>query len=143
MLGRSGCSASESNLNKVHRWETKPLPLAFSILTTAHFNFFTKSTAGTGTGKICVRLVRRTYVLGLPVDTQIGTRTYTDTAWPSNTDGWTLRDFDITTVPTVTLINDRLVLELFVDSSSTINPQFLYDHPDAPTRLEVATATPL
>jgi type II secretory pathway pseudopilin PulG len=142
MLARSGCNASETNPNKIHRWETKPLPLAFSILTSAHFNFFTKSTGGTGTGKICIRLVRRTYVLSLPVDTVIGTRTWQNDAWPSNSDGWTALDLDITTVPTVTLINDRIVLELFVDSASAISPQFLYDHPNAPSRLEVATSTP-
>ncbi|MDX6633529.1 MAG: hypothetical protein QOG26_1534, partial [Solirubrobacterales bacterium] len=153
----NGCSYSPAGANpqaKIHRWVTDAVPLAFSMSGNATFEFYTQTiNDAVMDGKVCVYLFVRNQVGPVVTDTRLldsGTGnayfTYSPVGggnWPSG--AWTKVRLNMQFPPTTTLIGQRVGVALSVDRSETATDglQFLYDHPDDPSRLEVDTTTPL
>jgi prepilin-type N-terminal cleavage/methylation domain-containing protein len=141
---------------KVHRWVTAPMPLAFVMSGQATLEFFTKTIGDVNIpGEVCVFLFTRTEVTVLGVTTATDTRlvnldsppnaffSYAESPWPRYQ--WTRRRLVMNFAPTTLLLGQRLGVALAVRRNGTPQDalEFMYDHPDYATRLEVRTTTPL
>jgi Tfp pilus assembly protein PilV len=150
---------------KTHLWLSNPLSEQFGLLDSAHaaLQLWTKSINGASySGKICIWLFKRiTYlnalgqqvVVDVPavnVDPPLVNAlyfTYTKPTWPTQ---WTELSIPMNMIwasnlPSNQLGPPRLGLAIQVERAGTNAPgiEFMYDHPDFESRLEVQTTDPI
>lgn len=141
--------------SQVHRWVTDPMAEGFVLNGTVTLEVFTQSiNKAQSPGKLCIYLFKRHEVGSPPVAT--------DTMLTNSlgaTPYWTYFESPIWTtelkakVLTMTFsgapytipAGDRLGVAFSVERQSTPADalSFMYDHPQAPTRIEVDTSTPI
>lgn len=148
MAEHTGCDPSETDPQRIHRWVTKKFAADFAMTGKISFAFYTRTVGAAAAGSICVRLARRQYVDGSPVDQTIATKDFALGAWPAEADGWTALSFTIdfsslSAADRTLAAGERLLFGLFVKQESDADLQFMYDHPDFASRLEIQTSTPL
>lgn len=149
----NGCDYTPGGSNsqaKIHRWVTDTVPFAFTITGNATLEFYTRTiNDATMPGKICVYLFTRNVGLDTQIVNSGDGQSYFSYApaggdnWPK--DAWTKVRLNMQ-FPSATLpLARRLGVAISVERAGTPSDglQFLYDHPDYPTRLEVDTTTPL
>jgi type II secretory pathway pseudopilin PulG len=133
---------------QIHRWVSRPMPSGgFEIAEEATLELWTRTIndVPNASGRICAFLFRR--VAG--ADTILAIGSHADSTWPAGPAWSEVRvRFDLTLMPPLqrTLApGDRLGVSVGVDPSGTPDNvlQFLYDHPEGESRLEVLTTTPL
>jgi type II secretory pathway pseudopilin PulG len=156
----NGCSFSggASPQYKIHRWVSQPLPLAFQMSGQATLEFYTRTINDVNAqGTICVFVfIRKETVvecdpLPPPCDTQLidlanppnAFFVYSENPWPAG--AWTRRRVPMSFSSTTATAGQRVGVEIAVRRNGTTGDvlQFMYDHPDYPSRLEVKTSTPL
>jgi hypothetical protein len=154
MLDQAGsCSAApagEDALRKIHRWVSTPMPTGFQFEMTdrATLELWTRTIDGVqgASGHVCGFLFKRS---AGDVDTILASASYVDPDWPSGPPWEEVRltfDLDNLTDSQRTVVaGERLGVSIGVDPSGTPDNvlQFLYDHPEGESRLEVLTTTPL
>jgi type II secretory pathway pseudopilin PulG len=155
----SGCSYSPGGTNpeaRIHRWVTDPMALAYTMTGHATLELNSKTiNAAQHVGKICAYLFVRTTVDPGPLLPEIVTDTrLLDTGsgnafWTFQPPGnwaagsWGTYRISLDFAPVALIAGQRLGLALSVHNSSPGDLQFLYDHPQFDSRLEVDTTTPL
>lgn len=141
--------------SQVHRWVTDPMTEPFVLNGNVTLEVFTQSiNKAQSSGKMCIYLFKRHEVGAPPVatDTML-TNTLGGTPY------WTYLESPIWTTelkakiltmtfsgaPYTIPAGDRLGIALSVERQSTPADalSFMYDHPQAPTRIEVDTSTPI
>jgi type II secretory pathway pseudopilin PulG len=149
----SGCSfiggTSETAYQKVHRWLTKPinpaqLPDGFVMDGTATVELFVRTLGGANhSGRICTYLFIRNLVNGNVVDTMIDEDQFTVSPWPSS--NWERVRIPLAFGSTTVGPDQRLGLAISIERGETPaeTVQILYDHPEAQSRLEVKSPTPI
>jgi prepilin-type N-terminal cleavage/methylation domain-containing protein len=157
----NGCSYSggASPQYKIHRWVSQPLEQDFQMNGAATLEFYTRTINDVNAqGTICVFLFIRKETaaectpLPAPCDTQLVDLTnppsaffvYSENPWPAGT--WARRRVPMTfESATVALTGQRVGVQIAVRRNGTTGDvlEFMYDHPDYPSRLEVKTTTPL
>jgi type II secretory pathway pseudopilin PulG len=166
----NGCDPTPTGADakkKIHRWVTRPLPSTFIATGSATLEIFTRTIDDVNIpGAICMYLFKRATVAGVDIRTAIpltgissvvpdpfgfscttvGTPAVgkcSTAIWPRNS--WGRARFNLTYAPNTTLLaNERIELGLSVERGGTPQDalQFMYDHPDYSSRLEVKTTTP-
>lgn len=166
-----GCNPSPTGTDakkKIHRWVTRPLPASFVATGTATLELFTRTVNNVNIpGAICIYLYKRATVAGVDIRTAIplismsavagdpfgfacstvGTPAVgkcQTTIWPRGS--WGRVRYNLSFAPSTTLLlNERLEVGLSVERAGTPQDalEFMYDHPDHPSRLEVKTTTPI
>ena len=160
----AGCQYNPSGANaheEVHRWVTEPMAAGFTYILegTATLDLWTR-TLGSGpqSGVICAFLFIREDVGGSAVDTLVGDGanppnpffSYSDSAWPSSE--WGLASIPMTLMPPAgdtvvrVLPGQQLGVAIGLERDGTAPEdalQFLFEHPDFDSHLEVQTATPI
>jgi prepilin-type N-terminal cleavage/methylation domain-containing protein len=141
--------------SQVHRWVTDPVTSAFVLNGNVTLEVFTQSiNKAQSSGKLCIYLFKRHETGSPPVAT--------DTMLTNSLGGtpyWTYLESPIWTTelkakiltmtfsgaPFTIPVGDRLGVALSVERQSTPADalSFMYDHPQAPTRIEVDTSTPI
>jgi prepilin-type N-terminal cleavage/methylation domain-containing protein len=141
--------------SQVHRWVTDPMAEKFVLEGKVTLEVFTQSiNKAQSSGKLCIYLFKRHEVGSPPVATDT---MLTDSL--GGTPYWTYYESPIWTtelkakILTMTLggtpytipAGDRLGVAFSVERQSTPADalSFMYDHPQAPTRIEVDTSTPI
>jgi prepilin-type N-terminal cleavage/methylation domain-containing protein len=141
--------------SQVHRWVTDPMAANFVLEGKVTLEVFTQSiNKAQSSGKLCIYLFKRHEVGSPPVATDT---MLTDSL--GGTPYWTYYESPIWTtelkakILTMTLAGtpytipagDRLGVAFSVERQSTPADalSFMYDHPQAPTRIEVDTSTPI
>ncbi|HVD40118.1 MAG TPA: type II secretion system protein [Solirubrobacterales bacterium] len=141
--------------SQVHRWVTDPMAESFVLEGKVTLEVFTQSiNKAQSSGKLCIYLFKRHEVGSPPVATDT---MLTDSL--GGTPYWTYFESPIWTtelkakILTMTLggaphtipAGDRLGVAFSVERQSTPADalSFMYDHPQAPTRIEVDTSTPI
>lgn len=141
--------------SQVHRWVTDPMAEDFVLNSKVTLEVFTQSiNKAQSSGKLCIYLFKRHEVGSPPVATDT---MLTDLL--GGTPYWTYFESPIWTtelkakILTMTLgsapytipAGDRLGVAFSVERQSTPADalSFMYDHPQAPTRIEVDTSTPI
>jgi prepilin-type N-terminal cleavage/methylation domain-containing protein len=141
--------------SQVHRWVTDPMAEKFALEGKVTLEVFTQSiNKAQSSGKLCIYLFKRHEVGSPPVATDT---MLTDSL--GGTPYWTYYESPIWTtelkakILTMTLAGtpytipagDRLGVAFSVERQSTPADalSFMYDHPQAPTRIEVDTSTPI
>jgi prepilin-type N-terminal cleavage/methylation domain-containing protein len=141
--------------SQVHRWVTDPMAENFVLEGKVTLEVFTQSiNKAQSSGKLCIYLFKRHEVGSPPVATDT---MLTDSL--GGTPYWTYFESPIWTtelkakILTMTLggtpytipAGDRLGVAFSVERQSTPADalSFMYDHPQAPTRIEVDTSTPI
>jgi prepilin-type N-terminal cleavage/methylation domain-containing protein len=141
--------------SQVHRWVTDPMSENFVLEGKVTLEVFTQSiNKAQSSGKLCIYLFKRHEVGSPPVATDT---MLTDSL--GGTPYWTYYESPIWTtelkakILTMTLAGtpytipagDRLGVAFSVERQSTPADalSFMYDHPQAPTRIEVDTSTPI
>jgi type II secretory pathway pseudopilin PulG len=169
----NGCDPSPGGSDghdKIHRWVTKKLPIEFVMTGQATLELYTRPINDSNNpGAFCVYMFKRATVLGVDVRTPISLLNISPTIpdpylfscttvgspaygrcstniWPRN--DWQRVRFNFTFPSNTSLLADeRLELAISVEKQGTPGAsdtmQFMYDHPDMPSRLEVKTTTPL
>jgi hypothetical protein len=138
-------ASAAANKWSVHEWNSAPFSTNFGINGQATVSLFTSTLGGVAAkGVLCATVLDRyTFAYNggyYPIDRVIGSTTYTLNNWPT-----TVRRLNFTfDLPDDSEIvaGHRIVLVLAVQSTSTADLNFLYDHPLYPSMLEVATDTP-
>jgi hypothetical protein len=141
--------------SQVHRWVTDPMTESFILNGTVTLEVFTQSiNKAQSSGKLCIYLFKRHEAGSPPVatDTMLTDSLGKTPYWYYvESPIWTteLKPKILTmtfsgapyTIPT----GDRLGVALSVERQSTPADalSFMYDHPQAPTRIEVDTSTPI
>ena len=149
----SACTASPTGPDaprKIHRWVSRPMPPSFEFVMTdkATLELWTRTIDEVqgASGEVCAFLFRRT-VAG--VDTILATDSHASSDWPSGPPWAQVRlRFDLDPLPEGERRlppGTRLGVSIGVDPAGTPDNvlQFLYDHPEGESRLEVLTTTPL
>ena len=156
-----GCSYSggASPQYKIHRWVSQPLEQVFQMNGQATLEFYTRTINNVNAqGTICVFVFIRKETaaectpLPAPCDTQLVDLTsppnaffvYSKNPWPAG--AWTRQRVPMTfSSATVAEVGQRVGVEIAVRRNGTTGDvlEFMYDHPDYPSRLEVQTTTPL
>jgi hypothetical protein len=135
---------------QTHRWVTAPMPgdpaFTFVLEGTATLELWTQTINGAvHPGRICVHLFsRETNVHGETVDVPIAdATTFAESRWPIG--AWGRVTVPVSFPLTRIGPGERLGLALSVERGGTGADalQFLYDHPDFDSRLELETVTPL
>ena len=141
--------------SQVHRWVTDPMAESFVLNGSVTLEVFTQSiNKAQSSGKLCIYLFKRHETGAPPVAT--------DTMLTNSlgaTPYWTYLESPIWTTelkpkiltmtfsgaPYTIPAGDRLGVALSVERQSTPADalSFMYDHPQAPTRIEVDTSTPI
>jgi prepilin-type N-terminal cleavage/methylation domain-containing protein len=141
--------------SQVHRWVTDPMAENFVLNSKVTLEVFTQSiNKAQSSGKLCIYLFKRHEVGSPPVAT--------DTMLTDSLGGvpyWTYFESPIWTTelkakiltmtfsgaPYTIPAGDRLGVALSVERQSTPADalSFMYDHPQAPSRIEVDTSTPI
>jgi type II secretory pathway pseudopilin PulG len=156
----NGCSFSggASPQYKIHRWVSQPLGMAFQLSGQATLEFYTRTINDVNAqGTICVFVFIRKETaaecspLPPPCDTQLIDSTnppnaffvHSENPWPAG--AWTRRRVSMSFSSTTATAGQRVGVEIAVRRNGTTGDvlQFMYDHPDYPSRLEVKTSTPL
>ena len=155
----NGChytpTATTNPQGRVHRWVTDPMTEAFVMNGTVTLEAFTQSiNHAESTGKLCVYLFKR-HETGTPpvaqdtmlTNTQGGTSYWTyfeSPYWPTELKP-KLLTMTFNAAPYTIPKGDRLGLAFSVERQSTPADalSFMYDHPLAPSRIEVDTSTPI
>jgi len=138
-------AAAAANKWSVHEWNSPIFSTNFGINGQATVSLFTSTLGGVAAkGVVCATVLDRyTFAYNggyYPIDRVIGSKSYTLNNWPT-----TVRRLNFTfDLPDDSEIvaGHRIVLVLGVQSTSTADLNFLYDHPLYPSMLEVATDTP-
>ncbi|HEX6780771.1 MAG TPA: type II secretion system protein [Solirubrobacterales bacterium] len=141
--------------SQVHRWVTDPMAESFVLSGKVTLEVFTQSiNKAQSSGKLCIYLFNRHEVGSPPVatDTMLtdslgGTPYWTYFESPI----WTtelkpkLLTMTFSEAPYTIPAGDRLGVAFSVERQSTPADalSFMYDHPQAPTRIEVDTSTPI
>jgi prepilin-type N-terminal cleavage/methylation domain-containing protein len=138
-------TSAAANQWSVHEWNSPPFAANFGINGQATVSLFTSTLGGVSAkGVVCATLTDRSDFAYngsyYPIDRVLGSTTYTLNNWPTTTKRVTFTfaipdDTDI-------LAGHRLVLALSVMSTSTADLNFMYDHPQYPSLLEIASDTP-
>jgi hypothetical protein len=149
----SDCVAAPTGANsirQIHRWVSIAMPSGFQFESTdrATLELWTRTINGVvgASGKLCGFLFKRSTG---DVDTTLATASHLDSDWPSGPPWAEVRltfDLDNLTLAQRTVQpGERLGISIGVDPSGTPDNvlQFLYDHPEGESRLEVLTTTPL
>jgi prepilin-type N-terminal cleavage/methylation domain-containing protein len=146
----TGCNFSggtgDTAYQKVHRWVTKPinaaqLPNGFVMDGIATVELFLRSLGDANhSGRICTYLFRRN---SAEVDTTIDQDQFSVAPWPSA--GWERVRIPLTFGATTIPPDQRLGLAISIERGGTPaeTVQILYDHPEAQSRLEVKSPTPV
>jgi prepilin-type N-terminal cleavage/methylation domain-containing protein len=146
--------------SQVHRWVTDPMAEAFVLNGKVTLEFYTQSiNNASSAGKLCVYLFVRHEKLGplsLPVavDTMFANTSGATPYWTfyrNASERWpqSLQNYRLTMnflgAPFTIPASDRLGVALSVEREATPADalSFMYDHPKAPTRIEVDTSTPI
>jgi type II secretory pathway pseudopilin PulG len=143
---------AESNRHqKLHKWLSPPLPQDFELqlLGDGTLELYTRALNGAvHAGKICVWLyVHKLNALGAPVDVPVTNTSgglayfqYSQSPWPSS---FTRVSVPLHFIPPETIQpGERIGLAITVEragSSPAEGLEFMYDHPDFPSRLELET----
>jgi type II secretory pathway pseudopilin PulG len=135
---------------QIHRWVSTPMPVGFQFESTdrSTLELWTRTINGVqgASGTVCGFFFKRSTA---GVDTILATDSHTTSNWPSGPAWDKVRlHFDLDTLSQVQrtiLAGERLGVSIGVDPSGTPDNvlQFLYDHPEGASRLEVLTTTPL
>jgi prepilin-type N-terminal cleavage/methylation domain-containing protein len=145
-----GCSYGAGSEQQEHRWVTKPidlaaLPAGFIMDGSATLELYLRTIGGAQhPATLCVFLFRRTAEsVTVWTDVLIDSEQFLVNAVPSA--AWDRVRIPLSFSPTTILSSQRLGLALAVERQGTPADtiQVLYDHPEARSRLEVATPTPL
>jgi prepilin-type N-terminal cleavage/methylation domain-containing protein len=135
-------SATVPNEWSIHAWNTNPFASTFHLSGQVTMSLFTTTIGGAaGRGVVCASLVDRQVVNGVRQDRALGSFVYDLSSWPTSPRRLTFT-FDLSQAQDVAA-GHRLVLVLQAKGESDNDPVLLYDHPDYPSLLEVATSTPL
>jgi type II secretory pathway pseudopilin PulG len=141
---------------KIHRWVSAPLTQSFALSGQGTLEFNTRTINDVvGQGSICVFLFVRTEATVAGITTATDTRlidltnppnaffVFTKNPWPSG--AWSRERFTMNFAPTAVAPGQRIGLGLAVRRNNTSGDylQFMYDHPDFPSRLELKTTTPI
>jgi hypothetical protein len=135
---------------QIHRWVSIAMPTGFQFEITdrATLEVWTRTINDVqgASGKVCAFLFKRSTG---GVDTTLATASHLDSDWASGPAWEEVRltfDLDNLTLAQRTVqTGERLGVSIGVDPSGTPDNilQFLYDHPEGESRLEVLTTTPL
>jgi prepilin-type N-terminal cleavage/methylation domain-containing protein len=135
-------SATVPNKWSIHAWSTNPFASTFHLSGQVTMSLFTTTIGGVaGRGVVCASLVDREVVNGARQDRALGSFVYDSSSWPNSSRRLTFT-FNLSQAQDVAA-GHRLVLVLQARGESDNDLVFLYDHPDYPSLLEVATSTPL
>lgn len=155
----NGCHYTPVNTTnpqaRVHRWVTDPMPNDFILNGTVTLEVFTQSINNAQSpGKLCIYLFKRHETGSPPVatDTMLTDSFggspywyfYESPIWTTELKPKTLT-MTFSGAPYTIPAGDRLGVAFGVDRQFTSADalSFMYDHPQAPTRIEVDTSTPL
>jgi prepilin-type N-terminal cleavage/methylation domain-containing protein len=146
----NGCAfnggTGDTAYQKVHRWVTRPinaaqLPTGFAMDGTATVELFLRSLGDANhPGRICTYLFRRN---SAGVDTTFDQHQFSVDPWPSG--AWERVRIPLTFGSTTIQPDQRLGLAISIERGGTPaeTVQILYDHPEAQSRLEVKSPTPV
>ena len=150
----NGCSFNPSGATpeaKIHRWVTDPMSSAFTMNGKASLYFFSRTiNQAVHQGRLCVYLFKRSTssVDTLIVNQSTGQQFFQYT--PGGTGNWPqsfpspANKLTMQFVPQTVQPGERLGIAVSVERQITpASLEFMYDHPDYATRLEVDTTTPL
>jgi hypothetical protein len=150
----NGCSYTPGGATpeaKIHRWVTDPMLSSFTMNGNASLYFFSRTiNQAIHQGRLCVYLFIRSAadVDTLIVNQETGQSYYQYNPggsgnWPQNFPS-PANKLQMQFVPQTILPGYRLGAAVSVDRAVTpASLEFMYDHPDYATRLEVETTTPL
>ena len=155
----SGCHYTPTGTtnpeSQVHRWVTDPMQEDFVLNGKVTLEIFTQSINNAqSSGKLCVYLFRRHETGSPPVatDTMLTDALGGTTYWTYyESPIWTtqlkakLLEMNIGEAPYTIPAGDRLGLALSVERAATPADalSFMYDHPQAASRIEIDTSTPI
>jgi prepilin-type N-terminal cleavage/methylation domain-containing protein len=126
----------------VHAWSTAAFAQPFILGGQVTVSLFTTTVASTpAAGRVCVTLIDRQTVTGVPTDRVLGTGVYDLSTWPTDVRRISF-SFRLSQQESVAT-GHRLVMALQLRGESGADISILYDHPLYPSLLEVATTTPL
>jgi prepilin-type N-terminal cleavage/methylation domain-containing protein len=141
--------------SQVHRWVTDPVVTPFELNGTVTLEVFTQSInkAQSASGKLCIYLFHRHETGSPPVATDTmftdsfgGTPSWTfyEPLWTTELKPKTLT-MTFSGAPYTIPAGDRLGVAFSVERQNTGGDglSFMYDHPQAPSRIEVDTSTPI
>jgi hypothetical protein len=135
-------SATVPNQWSIHAWNTNPFASTFHLSGQVTMSLFTTTIGGVaGRGVVCASLVDREVVNGSRQDRALGSSVYELSSWPNSPRRVTFT-FDLSQAQDIAA-RHRLVLVLQARGESDNDLVLLYDHPNYPSLLEVATSTPL
>jgi hypothetical protein len=156
----NGCSFSGggSPQYKIHRWVSQPLTQAFQMNGKATLELYTRTINDVNAqGTLCVFVFIRKETAAecnpvpAPCDTQLIDLTnppdaffvYSKNPWPAGV--WSRERVPMSFSSATVATGQRVGVEIAVRRNGTTGDvlQFMYDHPDYPSRLEVETSTPL
>jgi len=141
--------------SQVHRWVTDPMAESFVLDGKVTLEVFTQSiNKAQSSGKLCIYLFKRHEVGSPPVatDTMLTDSLGATPYWTYfESPIWTtelkakLLTMTFSGVPYTIPAGDRLGVAFSVERQATPADalSFMYDHPQAPTRIEVDTSTPI
>ncbi|MEK6277198.1 MAG: hypothetical protein AABM29_04210 [Actinomycetota bacterium] len=150
----NGCSYTPAGATpeaKIHRWVTDPMASAFTMNAKASLYFFSRTiNQAVQQGRLCVYLFIRS---ASDVDTLIANQSTGQSYFqfsPGGTGNWPqsfpnpANKLQMQFVAQTVQPGQRLGVAVSVDRAVTpASLEFMYDHPDYATRLEVDTTTPL
>jgi hypothetical protein len=149
----STCVPSPSGTDarrQIHRWLSTPMPTGFQFESTdrSTLELWTRTINDVqgASGTVCGFFFKRS---ATGTDTVLSTDSHFDASWPAGPAWEDIRlrfDLDNLTLAQRTLLpGERLGVSIGVDPSGTPDNvlQFLYDHPEGESRLEVLTTTPI
>ena len=141
--------------SQVHRWVTDPMATSFVLDGNVTLEVFTQSiNKAQSSGKLCIYLFKRHETGSPPVatDTMLTNSLGATPYWTYfESPIWTtelkakILTMTFSGVPFTIPAGDRLGLAFSVERQSTPADalSFMYDHPQAPSRIEVDTSTPI
>lgn len=153
--GDAGCDYTPAGANPeqlIHRWVSRPMPSAFEIAGGATLELWTRTVNGVSVaGELCAYLFKRnvdgdgTITDTLLVDADNSPNAYFSHAanpWPQQ---WTGLRISMPTADDTVASGDRIGVAVTMERDGTSDDaiEFIYDHPDHASRLEVKTSTPL
>ncbi|MEJ7775108.1 MAG: hypothetical protein WKF72_09900 [Nocardioidaceae bacterium] len=137
-------ASTSTDASRVHSWGSKAVPsTGFSIPASgrAGLSFWTQTLSGSaGSARMCVLL--RSLLPGGLIGTTIGSGSYEQSQWPTSPTQLSFA-WDLPASITTLLSGQRLVLTVWLTSSSASDVVLLYDHPSYQSSLTVTTTTPL
>jgi prepilin-type N-terminal cleavage/methylation domain-containing protein len=132
----------------VHRWVSTPMAANFVATGKATLNFWTRTLNQTNQpGKLCIWLFTRNSLgsdtLISSLDTSQPYFTFQLDSWPHSS-AWAQESVQMNFSQVTVQSGSRIGVAVGVERAGTQGAiEFLYDHPEGPSRLEVATNTPI